>query len=169
MHALHVLSLACLMPLAGCLDPPPAADGLDGEPAPAAETLDAWGGQDRLLVAERDVATGTIREYDVLCTSGGTDFYDLPRSADVPADAVAVEFQVRSGTTTTGVQAGYERGTDITWLPIVTADERTFRVDLDAVGHDADYKYQLNTVDEDACYTGASLGDYSIHVYAVRT
>ncbi len=121
---------------------------------------------ERVLVAVRDVPAGPGYEFDVLCTFGGTDFYDLPEEEQPPASTLAFEFVVRSGATTTGVQAGYERGDDITWLPIVRQEERTFRVDVDDPTG-LDFKYQLNAVDDEACYTGASLGGYSIHVYAL--
>lgn len=148
-----------LVLLAGCMDASPEATPEEPAPAPVPGS---WA---PVLIAERDVPVGGITEFDVLCAFGGTDFYNIPRDA-APAGTGRLVFEVRSGPTTTGVQAGYERAETIHWFPIVQAGEQTFEIDAPDDANALAFKYQLNTVNEEDCYTGASHGDYAIRVYA---
>ncbi len=166
---LTFLAISFTLALAGCLGNDEASHptddvALDAEPGSNATAAPP----ESVLVAERDVPTGGIAEADFLCVSGGTDFYDLPQPNPIPAATTLLRFEVQSGPTTTGVQAGYETADGITWLDVVSNGQSTFLwevppgIDLDALS----FKYQLNTPAQQDCYTGASVGDYSIKVFA---
>lgn len=113
-------------------------------------------------------------EFDVLCESGGG--VPLPREENATVSPAHTMFVFTYAATpgSTGVQIGYALdGGDITWLPTVTAGERTEEVEIPPGANETAgqtrwvfwFQQNVEAAPQD-CYTGFQLPGRSVTVEA---
>lgn len=126
-------------------------------------------------------------QLDVLCLSGGG--VEMRRADGLVLNGTTfLEASVTAPITATGLQLGYvlvtgKPGYDetaqkgITWLDAVRDGSRTFRIPMPANGTESPdgdgvlwhfYSRMNVPVAPQDCYTGAMVGDYVLHVDAVK-
>lgn len=152
----------------------------DGERPHAENEPDPWQGADRLRLLEIE---GVVhRESDVACTRGGGPEHQRTENPVAPGTA-RIEVEVSTGPTWTGLQVGYmiddpdglEGREGVIWLEPVQGETRTFEIPVQPDQIEGDgprlwhFYHRVNpTGDDELCYTGVGIGEWSILIDAVR-
>jgi hypothetical protein len=165
--------LVALALLAGCAAPPTERPA-EAVPVPAGAEPDPWQGRSSILVASQEWGTGTFA-LDFLCVFGG-EWY-VPRTGEIVLNGTAsFNVSVETGPFYTGLEVGLQfRDEEILWLEAVANERRVFDVPVQPEQWEtADDKqwtfWYRDTIagNRELCYSGASFGERTISVEAVK-
>ena len=161
-------SIALALTLSGCLQQgQPQADATNE----VGDAVDALTKSDTTLV---EMSGGVGVAFDLLCMSGGATVLPRIKGAYVSPEHTAIDVFVHSPPTSTGTQIGYQLDDgEVSWLPVVFADDATQRIEVgpaSAEGDAARWTFYLTQDIEPAprgCYTGAAVQQPAVKIVAV--